>query len=126
MLILVLGIVGYAILCFLALMWLIGVRVQLSAGAHTILGSLAFFVAAVIIPVSQISFLHAWWMIPASFGVAIVSAILISVPVIGKPLILLASLYAGIVRIGIDPENIRAAQLLGAQDAVESWATKRS
>lgn len=30
MLILVLGIVGYAILCFLALMWLIGVRVQLS------------------------------------------------------------------------------------------------
>lgn len=107
----VLGIIGYTIICLLALTWLLGVRTQLDGGVHVILASLFFLISAVALPLSGSSLLHSWWMIPTGFAIGVFSGLFLTVPVIGPVFHIIASLYASIVRLGIDPRRVRAAQL---------------
>jgi len=107
-----LGYVGYGLLCVFAFMWALGVRCVLTATIPVIAGSLTFVAAALVLPVTGASLLHAWWIIPATFGViryAYVPIMVNRVPVLWPILHTAGSLYAGILRVGIKPERIDAA-----------------
>lgn len=119
-----LGIIGYVILCLLAIIWLLGVRTQLGCGIHVILSSLFFVTCAVALPLSGMPFLHAWWMIPAGYAVAFLVAHFFRVPIVWPLLHLVGSLYAGIVRIGIDPARVEAVQAAANWAAVEEWSRR--
>jgi hypothetical protein len=118
----ILGIIGYIILCLLAAIWLLGVRTQLGCGIHVILSSLFFVVCAVALPLSSLQLIHAWWMIPSGYAVAFISTQCFKVPIIWPLLRFTGSLYAGIVRIGIDPARIKAAQAATTWAAIEEWS----
>ena len=70
------GYVGYAALLMLAVIWTIGVRAKLDAGANTILGALFFVAGAVWLSTSNADKLHSLWLIPAGFIFAVVTAFL--------------------------------------------------
>ena len=112
---LILGIIGYTILCLLALTWIVGVRTQLACGLHTIIGSLFFSVSAIAIPAFGVNFLHAWWAIPAGYCISMLSVRAIDTPLFGPTMRAIGSLYAEFVRIGIDPKRIQAVQ------TAETW-----
>lgn len=123
----ILGYVVYAVLCFLAVTWTIGVRVKLDAGVPTIFGALFFLVSAVVLAILEINKLHSLWLIPAGFAVsAFVAPIALSIPVISLPFRIPASIFAGIVRVGIPSHKIKAAQEAGMREAIEQFAQQRS
>jgi len=123
----ILGYIVYAILCFLAVAWTIGVRVKLDAGVHTIFGALFFLVSAVVLGVLGLNKLHSLWIIAAAFAAsALVIPIALTIPVISVPFRVLASLFAGIVRVGIPLHKIKAAQDAGMLDVIEEFAERQS
>lgn len=121
----ILGYIGFAVLIFLAVTWTIGVRVKLDAGVHTIAGALFFLVAAIILGVSGANKLHSLWIIPSGFILALLLSLLaVHVrPVFGL-FRLLASAFAGIVRVGIPAEKIKAAQDAGLRATIDEWASE--
>jgi hypothetical protein len=121
----VLGIVGYVILSLLATMWLLGVRTQLGCGIPVILSSLFLLAGTVVLPFSGQSLLHSWWMIPAGYGVGILAGPCLRVPVVGAVLHLVGSLYAGIVRIGVDPARVEEALVAADLAAIEEWSQQQ-
>lgn len=123
----VLGYIGYAALLYFAVTWTIGVRVKLDAGVPTIFGALFFFVGAVVIPTFGLNTLHSFWVIVAGFLVTVIIApISVSIPILSAPFRILASIFAGIVRVGIPSTKIQAAQDAGMRLAIEEWARKNS
>jgi len=120
-----LGIIGYVILCLLAAIFLLGVRTQLGCGIHVILSSLFFIASTVALPLSGFPLINAWWMIPAGYAAAFISAHCFQAPIVWPLLRFIGSLYAGIVRIGIDPARIEAAQSAGTWAAVEEWSQQQ-
>lgn len=120
-----LGIIGYIILCLLAIISLLYVRTQWSCTIPLVLASLFFVTSAITLPLSGISFLHAWWMIPAGYVVIFLSMLLFTLPVLGPLLRIVGSIYAGVVRIGIDHSQIRNAQIEANRVAVEDWAKRQ-
>lgn len=121
----ILGYIGFAVLIFLAVTWTIGVRIKLDAGVQTIIGALFFLVAAVILAVSGANKLHSLWIIPSGFILALLLSLLaVHVPPIFSLFRFLASVFAGIVRVGIPAEKIRAAQDVGLRATIDEWASK--
>ena len=123
----ILGYVGYAILCFLAVTWTIGVRVKLDAGVPAIFGALFFLVSAVVLAILGLSKLHSLWIIAVGFAVsALIALIALNIPIIFVPFRILASLFAGIVRVGVPSHKIKAAQDAGMRAAIEELAERQS
>lgn len=106
----ILGYVGFSILVFLGVAWTIGVRQVLSAGIGVILSALFFLVAALVIGISGANKLHSFWIIPLGYLLSVIVILLIDFPLIFKPLRILASVFAAIVRVGISQDRIEAAQ----------------
>lgn len=122
----ILGYIAYIILICLAFIWALGVRLKLGTGLHTIIGSLFFTLSAVIIPIIKASFLHAIWLIPVGYLLPLIIAyILPRFKVLSRPLVLIGSIYAGVLRFGIDKNKIQQAQREATFEAVESWAEKQ-
>lgn len=107
----IVGYIGYGVLVILAIVWTVGVRTQLGAGTHTILGTLYFVVGAVIIPAFGINMLHALWVIPVGFLFMIIVANLV-VRTRGVSYLFrrIAGIYSDVVRIGISRQRIEAAK----------------
>lgn len=122
----ILGYIAFAVLIFLAVTWTIGVRTQLDAGTHTIVGALFFLVSVLVLSISGASKVHALWLVPVGFVVPFAVVFLGSISrVLLLPFRLVAGVFANIVRIGIPAERIRAAQEAGLRDTVEEWSKER-
>ena len=117
----IVGYVGYVILIFFAITWTLGVRVKLGAGLFTIMGALFYMVAAILLGVLGINKLHSWWLLPSGFiFVRLCTFILATrVPLLYNLVKILGSVYAGIIRIGIPSNKIKAAQHADAVETIE-------
>ena len=115
------GYVGYTILIFFAVTWTLGVRVKLGAGLFTIMGALFYIVAAILLGVFGINKLHSWWLLPSGFIFVILCTFILAhrVPLLYSLVKIFGSVYAGIVRIGIPSDKIKAAQHADAKETIE-------
>lgn len=122
----ILGYVAYAILAVLAVTWAFGIRVKLGTSAPTIIGSLFFLLSAIIIPVTDTSFIHALWLIPLGYSLSLLTARLMPRSrLLSSLVVLIASFYASILRIGIDARKIEAEQVKATYETVENWAERQ-
>jgi hypothetical protein len=97
----ILGYIAYAALLFLAVTWTLGVRMTPDAGVHTICGAMFFLASAVVLSVIGANWLHAVWLIAAGFILSmLLPLVAVHAPPLFSPLRLLASTFAGIVRLG--------------------------
>jgi hypothetical protein len=120
-----LGSLGFGALITLAVIWALGVRVKLDAGSHTVLSALFFVVAAIALGLSGADRLHSLWLIPTGFVFAIAMAYVAAhLPLLFKPLLFLATVFASVVRIGIPAHRIKAAQEAGLRATIDEWANK--
>lgn len=123
----ILGYIAFAVLIFLAITWTIGVRTQLDAGTHTIVGALFFLVSVLILFISGASKVHALWLVPVGFVVPFAIVFFGNISrVFLVPFRLLAGVFASVVRIGIPAERIRAAQEAGLRATGEEWSRQRN
>ena len=121
-----LGYVVYTILVILAITWAFGVRVKLGITTSTIIGSMFFSLSAIIIPATGLPLLYALLFIPLGYLFSLFTAhIMPRSKFLSNFFILLGSIYAGIIRVGIDKNKIRLEQEKAAHEAVESWAKKQ-
>lgn len=103
----ILGYIGFGVLVFLASTWVYGVRKELSAGVPTIFGALYFLVAVISLMVTEADKLHAFWIIPLGFILMYLVVMLSTyLPILYSPVKLTASIFAGIVRLGIPQAKI--------------------
>jgi len=116
-----LGYIGYIILIFLALSWTLGAGIKLKVGLHTIMGALFYMTAAILLGVLEVNKLHSWWLLPSGFIFVMVCAFILSarIPLLCSLVKILGSIYAGIIRIGIPSEKIKAAQYADAIETIE-------
>jgi hypothetical protein len=110
------------LLCGLAILWLYGIRTQLGCCIQVVLSSMFFTGCVIVLPISGLSFLHSWWMIPSGYFVAFISTFGMSTPIIGPTLMLFGSLYAIVVRVGIPEDMIRAAKQAACRETFVRWA----
>ncbi|MBW8003523.1 MAG: hypothetical protein FVQ80_16165 [Planctomycetes bacterium] len=118
----ILGYIGYAILIFFALTWMLGVRVKLGAGLSVIMGALFFMVAAILLGVLGINKLHSWWLLPSGFIFNVLCTFILTsrIPLLYSLVKILGSVYARIIRIGIPSEKIKAVQYADVVETIES------
>ena len=121
----ILGYVAYVLLIFLAITWALGVRLKLGVSIATIFGSLFFTISAIIIPISKASLLNAIWIIPVGFLFPLLLSFFSRFKIISYPLVFLSSIYAGILRLGINKNKIKKAQDESNLEAVEKWSEKQ-
>lgn len=122
----ILAYIGFAVLISLAVTWTIGVRVQLGAGVHTIVGALFFLVSAIVLGVSGANKLHSFWIVPSGFVLAMfLSFLAVHVPAVFGLFRLLASAFAALVRVGIPKERIKAAQEADVSATIERLKRSR-
>ncbi|OOZ42703.1 hypothetical protein [Solemya elarraichensis gill symbiont] len=122
----IIGYIGYAALVILAIIWAVGVRTQLGAGVHTVLGSLYFVVGAVGIPLLGIDMLHTLWVILVGFLFAgIIAPVLMGMPGLSWILGLVAGMYSGAVRVGISRQEIEKAQADSVCETVNDYMDKQ-
>jgi len=76
---------------------------ELSVG--TIIGSMVLTFSAIIIPLGGISFLNVIWIIPVAYALPIVIMYLAGRYKIREPFRFLASIYAGVIRIGVSKKK---------------------
>ncbi len=114
------GYAGYTILIFFAITWTLGVRVKLGAGLFTIMGALFYMVAAILLGVLGINKLHSWWILLSGFIFGMVCIFIWSarIPLLYSFVKILGSVYAGLIRIGITSEKIKAAQHADAMETI--------
>ena len=108
MLLTFIGYIGYITLIFFATTYVIGVRIKYDACYNTIFGSILFTVAAIILPLLKINFLHTLWIVPSIFLIilTIPYIFLHNIPFIKNFIKKSASIYANIIRIGIDKDML--------------------
>jgi prepilin signal peptidase PulO-like enzyme (type II secretory pathway) len=122
----ILGYIAYTILVVLAITWAFGVRVKLGITTSTIIGSMFFSLSAIIIPIIGLPFIYALLVIPLGYLFSLFSAYVMSKSkLLSSLFILLGSIYAGIIRVGIDKNKIRLEQEKAAHEAVEGWARSK-
>ena len=117
----ILGYIGYVILIFFAVTWTLGVRVKLGAGLFTIMGALFYMVAAILLGVLGINKLHSWWILPSGFLFVRLCVFILAnrVPLLYSLVKIFGATYAGIIRIGIPSNKIKAAQHADAVETIE-------
>jgi hypothetical protein len=123
----ILGCISYTILVFLTIIWILGIRLKLGLGLGVIIGSLFFSLSTLIIPIFHIPFIYSLLFIPLGFIISLVVAnIFHKSQFLSKIFILFGSIYAGIIRIGINKNKIRHAQEKAAFEEVENWAQNKT
>jgi len=123
----ILGYIGFTILIFFAVTWSLGVRVKLGAGLFTIMGALFYMVASILLGVFGINKLHSWWLLPSGFIFVMLCTFILAhrVPLLYSLVKIFGSVYAGIIRIGIPSDKIKAAQTSDARDTVGQSLSQR-
>lgn len=122
----IIGYVGYAILVILAIIWTFGVRTELGAGTHTILGAVYFVMSAVVIAIFELNMLHALWVIPVGFLFSgLIAPILLNVPIVSFLFRFVAGVFAGIVRIGIPRQKVEEAQAASIRASINEYCDKK-
>jgi ankyrin repeat protein len=136
----ILGYIGYAILIFEAIAGIIYVR-RRASGVPVIIVTVFFVTSSIILGVFGINKLHAWWLILTGFVLNFV-ILKVPAPVYAVPIkdlkgilyewakvsffspwvILIASVFAHIVRIGIPLEKIQDAQRRDAVDVIDRFS----
>lgn len=123
----IIGYIGYIILIYFAVTWVVGVRTKYDAGYWTIFGSLLFTVAAIILPLLQINFLHTLWIVPSIFLIILIIPYIFlhNIPIIKNLIKKSAGIYANIIRIGIDKDifNTKVKEL--DKEFIENWASEK-
>ena len=119
----IIGYISYGVLIFFAIAWTRGVRTELGLGIPTILGALFFVIAAIALYMLEIPKIHSLWLLPSGFVFVMLCTFILSakIPLLSGILIMVGSLYASLVRIGIPKEQIETAQHLSNVEVVENW-----
>lgn len=102
----ILSYIGYSILVIFALTWALGVRYKFSLVSNLIIVSLYYVTACIYLPMSDLSLNHSWWIIPSGFLLGFILFPFMSIPFFSHLIRLVASVYAGILRIGIPASEI--------------------
>lgn len=123
----IIGYIGYIILIYFAVTWIIGVRIKYDACYWTIFGSLLFTVAAIILPLLKINFLHTLWIVPSIFLIirSIPYLFVHDIPVIKNFIKKSASIYANTIRIGIDKNSLVSKARELDKEFIENWASEK-
>jgi hypothetical protein len=93
----IIGYISYGLLIFLAFVWTFGVRVNLGAGVHSVLGALFFMASAIVLGVFGLPKIHSLWLLPSGFVFIMWICPLIiayEIPLIGSILKFFGSVYA--------------------------------
>ena len=119
----IIGYIIYGVLIIFAIAWTSGVRTDLGLGIPTILGALFFVIAAIALYMFEMPKIHSLWLLPSGFVFVMLCNYIISasIPLLSGILIMVGSLYASLVRIGIPKEQIETAQHLSNVEAVKNW-----
>lgn len=90
------------------------------------MGAMFFVVAAIYVGASGMNKIHSWWLIPAGFAFVMLNVWILAarIPLVFHLVKLLASVFAGIVRVGIPAERIRAAQEADIRATVEGLVAR--
>jgi len=128
MILTIVGYLGYFVLLFLAITWGIGVRKQLDASIWTIFGAFLFFISAVILSFSKINLLHSFWIIAVVYIITLIIPFIYAynIPILKSFITIFASLYANLIRIGIDKKIIRQSAENSTRAFVKEWAEKKN
>lgn len=122
----IVGYIGFGALVLLAVVWTLGVRVKLDAGAHTVVGALFFVVAAITLGISGNDKLHSLWIIPVGFALPVVVALIgAHTPFLFGPFRVVAAAFAAVVRVGIPAHRIKAAQDAGLRASIDEFASRK-
>jgi hypothetical protein len=123
----IIGYIGYTILIFFAVTWIIGVRIKYDACYWTIFGSLLFTVVSIILPLLKINFLHTLWIIPSIFLIirTIPYIFIHNIPIIKNFIKKSASIYVNIIRIGIDKDMLISKVRELDKEFIENWASEK-
>jgi len=120
----IVGYVLYAILLFITITWIYGVRVKPLA-YPTVLTSLYFLVASIVFSLIGINKIHLLWVIPLVYFSSFLNMVLFQTPIISIPLRIICDIYASILRIGVDRAKQEREKIRDAQLSVENWAGKQ-
>ncbi len=121
----IVGYVAYASLVAMAIFWTMGVRSDLGAETNAILRAVYFVSSAVIIAAFGVNMAHSLWVVPGGCLFArFIAPILIKTPVLSIPFVLLAGVFARIVRIGVPRHKLQEAQSAAMQADVDECLNK--
>lgn len=96
------GWIAYAITIYLFLSFSYGVRLSRELSTATALSALGLFVLVLLPLMPGVKLLHLLWLLPT---VILFAGFLLSIPVVGSLLAVLARLFARIVRVGTGRQN---------------------
>jgi len=127
MLLTFIGYICYVILIFFAITWIIDVRRTYNACYGTIFGSILFTVAAIILPLLKINFLHTLWIVPFIFLIILTTPYIFihNIPFIKNFIKKSASIYANIIRIGIDKDMLSSKAKELDKEYVDNWFSEK-
>ena len=108
---------------FFAITWSYGVRKKYNASNWTVFGSFLFTLSAIALPISNFSYVNCLWIIPVIFLLTILIPYfyVYKIPIITNIITLLSSLYASLMRIGIDKEIIKRDSEKLNKKFIEDW-----
>ena len=120
------GYIGYFILIFFSLTWMLGVRIKLETGLSTIICSLFYTVCSILLTISEINKYHSWWILPMGFFLVMLSSKIMGyrIFILHNLIKIIGSTYGRLIRIGIPAEKIKAAQHADAKEIVEKMFSK--
>ncbi|MBU4347260.1 hypothetical protein KKF23_01725 [Patescibacteria group bacterium] len=104
----ILGYILYAILLFITVVWMFGVRKKADVLYPTVLSSLYFLITSIVLPLYNINLLHILWIGPLIYILAITlnPLLLTNIPLISNLLRLICNIYVSIVRVGVDKNKM--------------------
>lgn len=120
----IIGYVLYAILLFITITWVYGVRVKPLA-YPTVLTSLYFLIASIVFSLIGINKIHLLWVIPLIYLSSFLNIVLIQTPIISIPLRIICDIYASILRIGVNKARLDKERISDARLSVENWVEKQ-
>ncbi len=102
MFLVVLGYICYAILLFITVVWMLGVRYKTDVIYPTILGSIYFVTLSIIFPLAGINHLHLLWLIPLVYFMTLLNTYIWAyrIPFVTTILSFICDTYTAILRIG--------------------------
>lgn len=120
----IIGYIGYAILCWFAVSFVITLRKNIGAGRLQILNTLIIVVGAIVIPLAGFDKLHSFWILIAGFGGGFVFTVIARFPRLLRipcyPLFLITDIVGAIIWFGIPFEKIAAARDASMKEIINS------
>lgn len=122
----ILGYILYFILLFITVTWMLGVRFKADVVYPTVLGSIYFLILTVIVPLVGVNFLNLLWLIPIVYFMTLGNIYLwaYKIPIVTTILSIICDLYTAILRIGMDPAEIKRRREFLDKQFIDEWAKK--